>query len=333
MAHADRRGFFKELLGAGAELVQEVGVAFRGALEPEFSASEPVERIVRAGPVRRIASLGDFERLVDETGLAERYRVAARRLARTGFRLVPDPTGTSYLGGIPALPDALEWPRRDGRALAFLGQISLGEAAGLGLPQLGSLLFFYDVEGQPDGLRPGDDAACRVFLLEHDQRLAPRDETAVPPATRVGLSSELMLPPAYSAHVDPFDFDVEAFEAWSRLRERLAEFQGVPLDDQSGDFIAVHRLLGYAEPVYGREMELDCELVADGLDLSEGEGYFDPRRDELEPGAADWRLLLQLSVDPDLGLAWRDPFRRLYLWIREQDLLACDFRRVRPMLQ
>jgi hypothetical protein len=142
-----------------------------------------------------------------------------------------------------------------------------------------------------------------------------------------------MLPSAYSGQLDPFDLDVEAFQAWGRLRESLAELQGVPLDDEEDDFISAHRLLGYADPVYGREMELDCELVANGLDLSEGQGYYDPRRDELEAGAADWRLLLQLSADPQLGLAWRDPFRRLYLWIREQDLLARDLRRVRPMLQ
>ena len=334
MAQADRRGFLKELLGAGAGLVQEVGGAFRSAFEPEFPAPEPVDRIVRAEPVRRTASLDDLGRLLEEAGLASRHRTAAHRLARIGLRLVPDGTGGgSRLGGLPELPDELEWPHREDRTLAFLGQIDLRETPGLGLPPTGALLFFSDVERQPDGLRPGDDGACRVLLVDNDQPLRPREGTAAFPEARLGLSSELMLPSAYSAQLDPFELDVEAFEAWSRLREHLAELQGVPLDDQAGDFIAAHRLLGYAEPVYGREMELDCELVANGLDLHEGQGYYDPRRDELEAGAADWRLLLQLSVDPQLGLAWRDPFRRLYLWIREPDLLARDFRRVRPMLQ
>jgi len=237
------------------------------------------------------------------------------------------------LGGLPELPDALEWPRRTGRALAFLGQIDLGEAAGLGLPQPGSLLFFYDVGQQPDGMRPGHGDACHVVLVDHVQPLRTREGLAVFPEARLSLSAELMLPSAYSTQLDQFELHVDAFDAWNRLRQGLAAFQGVPLDDETGDFIAVHRLLGYAEPVWGREMELDCELVANGLDLSGGQGYYDPRRDELEPGAADWRLLLQLSVDPELGLAWRDPFQRLYLWIREQDLLPRDFRRVRPMLQ
>jgi hypothetical protein len=79
-------------------------------------------------------------------------------------------------------------------------------------------------------------------------------------------------------------------------------------------------------------MELDCQLVASGLDLTEGQGYYDPRRDELEPGAAEWRLLLQLSSDPELGLDM-GMFRRLYVWIREPDLLAGNFTAVRPMLQ
>jgi len=80
-------------------------------------------------------------------------------------------------------------------------------------------------------------------------------------------------------------------------------------------------------------MELDCQLTTNGLDLSEGDGYADPKRDELEPGAAQWRLLLQLSSDPELGWDWSDPFGRIYIWIRADDLLAGEFARVWPIRQ
>jgi hypothetical protein len=323
VTQADRRGFLKELLGAGAKLVHEVDDAFRTAFEPELLA-EPAERILRAEPVRRTASLADLDRLLEESELAPPYREAARRLARVGLRLVHG-DGVSRLGGPPELPAGLEPP-----ALPFLARIELAEAAGLGLPAAGSLLFFYDLERQPEGLTPPDADACRVLLVDADGR---REGPAALRERPLALSRELMLPSAYSSLLDPFELDVAGYPEWTRLRERLAELQGVPLDDEAVDFHATHRLLGYAEPVWGREMELDCALVSNGLDLSEGQGYYDPSRDELEAGAAEWRLLLQLSNDPELGLALREPFRRLYVWIREQDLLAGDFAHVRPMLQ
>jgi hypothetical protein len=325
---ADRRGFLKELLGAGAELVQDVGEALRTALEPELPP-EPAERIVPAGPVLRTASPADLEELLEASGLAPAHADAARQLARVGLRLVPG-EGRSRLGGLPELPEGVDWPSRDGRPLAFLAQIELPEAAGLGLPESGSLAFFYDLELQPEGLAPADEDSCRVLRVGGG---GPRQGHAAFAERRLELSRELMLPTAYSSRLDPFELDVEAYPPWSELRIRLAGLQGVPLDDETVDVVATQRLLGYAEPVWGREMELDCALVAGGLDLSEGHGYYDPRRDALEARAPEWRLLLQLSTDPELGFALREPFRRLYLWIHERDLAAGDFRHVRPILQ
>jgi hypothetical protein len=173
-----------------------------------------------------------------------------------------------------------------------------------------------------------------VVVAAHDAPLepAPRERAAFP-AVPVVLSRELTLPPAHSFQLDPLDLDGPEFAAWELLRERLAELQGIVLEDVSPNRLTLHRLLGHAEPVYGHEMELDCHLAANGLDLSDGEGYADPRRDELEPGAAAWRLLLQLSSDPELGWEWSDPFGRLYIWIREDDLLAGEFDRVWAILQ
>src|SRR5207245_821344 len=83
---------------------------------------------------------------------------------------------------------------------------------------------------------------------------------------------------------------------------------GVALEESSADWFALHRLLGYPESVHAGAIELDCQLVANGVDLGDGGGYLDPRWDALEPEAADWRLLLQLSADPELALGWGESF-------------------------
>src|SRR5205814_3675825 len=55
----------------------------------------------------------------------------------------------------------------------------------------------------------------------------------------------------------------------------------------------IHRLLGHPEPVQG-DMQLECQLVSHGLYCGDASGYRDTRATALRPGAADWRLLLQI---------------------------------------
>jgi hypothetical protein len=78
-------------------------------------------------------------------------------------------------------------------------------------------------------------------------------------------------------------------------------------------------------------MELDAQLVAHGIDLDD-EPYASPRTDELSPGAADWRLLLQLSSDDEVGVEL-DYLERLFVWIRDEDLRSGRFDRVRAFVR
>jgi uncharacterized protein YwqG len=52
----------------------------------------------------------------------------------------------------------------------------------------------------------------------------------------------------------------------------------------------------------------------------------------LEPGAKDWKLLLQLASDEDTEMMWGDG-GTLYFWIREADLPDRDFSKVWIILQ
>ena len=84
-----------------------------------------------------------------------------------------------------------------------------------------------------------------------------------------------------------------------------------------------HQLLGYSGNIQG-EMELECQLVTNGVYTGDREGYQNPRVQTLREGAKDWMLLLQVDSDDEPGMMWGD-LGRLYFWIRRQDLKARNF--------
>lgn len=342
---SDRRGFFKEFLRAAADVTREVGSVAKdlgSALQTGDEGGElddatdwdPV-RPVPALPTQTPASTEDLLALCREVGLEARAD-DVRRLARRSFRLTrgersADDVGASRLGGAPDLPPALEWPVRDGEALAFLGQLRLQDVAALDssttLSPSGLLLFFFDASRQPSGLAPDDAGSCRVILVEDESAAAPAEPgQGAFSDYPLHLSSELSVPPGWSSYVEMLELTEEEALAWDELREQLAAKQGVELEDLSPDQHALHRLLGFPDTA-SDELELDCQLASEGLDLRDGEGYFDPRRDELAPGAAAWRLLLQVSSDDDLGTEWDEGLSRLYIFVRESDLATRDFTR------
>ena len=68
-------------------------------------------------------------------------------------------------------------------------------------------------------------------------------------------------------------------------------------------------------------MQLECQLVSNGLYCGNPSGYEGPRAEALREGAAAWRLLLQVDSEDDVGMMWGDA-GRLYYWIRDEDLAA-----------
>jgi uncharacterized protein YwqG len=93
-----------------------------------------------------------------------------------------------------------------------------------------------------------------------------------------------------------------------------------------------HQIGGFPSTVQGDEMEVECQLVSNGLYCGDSSGYENPRAAALRAGAADWRLLLQLDSDDDLGTMWGD-LGTLYFWIREQDARAPRFESTWLVLQ
>ncbi|NOT29697.1 MAG: DUF1963 domain-containing protein [Planctomycetes bacterium] len=79
-------------------------------------------------------------------------------------------------------------------------------------------------------------------------------------------------------------------------------------------------------------MELECQLVTNGVYCGDSSGYQEPRAKELEAGQTEWRLLLQLDSDERAKMMWGDA-GRLYFWIRESDLCEHDFDKAWLILQ
>jgi uncharacterized protein YwqG len=184
------------------------------------------------------------------------------------------------------------------------------------LPRDGLLSFFYDAVTQDAwGFDPADHGSAAVIYTPESAMTERRD----PPA---GLSAEgvfqaIGLRTRAELTFAPWEsYDVE------RLGMTRAEgFANAELFDDQDDVI--HRLLGHPDVVQG-DMQVECQLVTNGLYCGDSTGYQDARAERLRDGAAEWRLLLQVDSQDEAEMMWGD-VGRLFYWIKHSDLLARDW--------
>lgn len=244
-----------------------------------------------------------------------RIRPRVLPLAKPGIRLLASETPTTcWIGGAPRVAAAFEWPMRGERPLVFVAQLDLAALAAAHrfdwLPDRGSLAFFYDVDEMPWGFDPNDRGAWCVRFVE---------DPAVEPAPPAPLPRELTL---HRKYVRP-----DRFESFPAADSDAAE--GLDFSDREWDAYGDlawgadedtphHQVGGFADPVQGDTMELECQLASNGVDCGGSEGFTSARAKELEPGASAWRLLLQVDSDDDVGVMWGD-LGRIYFWVREEE--------------
>jgi uncharacterized protein YwqG len=249
------------------------------------------------------------------TGLAQR----SVRLVRGG---PTDPAGTgSRFGGNALLPRDLDWPLWNGRPLSFLGQIRPDEVAPYGeylpLSSVGLLAFFYDLEDEPWGYDPADAGCARVVPVGLDDPVVLDHPPGALGFTAHSLTATaaLTVPDVWEPSLDAlYDAENEALQAMSEALSARA------------DSAPMHRMFGWPDLIQN-PMQLECQLASNGVYVGSPEGYRDPRVEELTPGAQDWRLLLQIDTDDEVGWTWGD-VGRIYYWIREDDLRRARFDRV-----
>lgn len=237
------------------------------------------------------------------------------------------PKAACKIGGSPDLPVDFDWPYFKNKPLRFVLQINLRELPVLDqsvLPEQGLLSLFYceevwgfDIKNK-DGFKvcffpsisglerrkaPIENAEKKVFF----GLFKPKDRAPEYKSAALKLRSFLSLP------YDPDKFSMPEDDAESYFEM---------LEDMGNH----HRLFGYAEPIQG-PMELECQLVTNGISCGAAVNKNDPRVKELEAGQANWRLLLQLDSEcENSDMLWGDA-GRLYLWIKKDDLAEGKFER------
>lgn len=237
----------------------------------------------------------------------------------------------SKIGGLPNLPADWPWPEWRGRPLSFLCQLDLSELPCQDsmpeLPRAGCLYFFYDYEQSTWGFDPQDKGSWQVLYTPGDVRACPARE-APPQSDRNTVFGERFIVPVL----------IYTYPGWQDERVYSLNFT----DDQLDAYMALcasvfedrpaHHLFGYPSPVQGNDMDLECQLVSNGLYCGDLSGYQDDRAKKLAPGRTDWIPLLQLDTDDETGMMWGDD-GMLYFWIKQDDLKARRFENCWMILQ
>jgi uncharacterized protein YwqG len=237
----------------------------------------------------------------------------------------------SRIGGQPIMPAEMEWPSWNGVPMLFLCQLDLSELpVGCnrhGLPLTGMIYFFYNQEQETWGFDPKDKGSWSVLytpLSASDCQLRdiPEeiDESMLPEEKSLGYEN-------YKSFPDYYDERVFSLELSSKQVDQYYEQYSNNFNNEHA-----HHLFGYPNPVQNNDMDLECQLVSNGLYCGDSTGYNDPRAVELTPGKSDWMLLLQLDSDEDANIMWGDS-GMLYFWIRKEDLDELRFENCWMILQ
>jgi uncharacterized protein YwqG len=246
--------------------------------------------------------------------------------AQPCLRLVGREGGRSCLGGAPHIAGA--WPRFEGRPLSVVAQLDLAEIAAAGgpdwLPRKGRLLFFYELDYSGWGMGPSD-LGC--FAVRHETGSATPEP---PPEDLADEGRWPEYPVAFGVAVSTPDSE-RLNLPWSDLTKREEKALEAALEAMT-PAEPVHQIGGFPGTIQADAMELECELVAFGLQRGAGVKPDATQMEQLKVASKDWRLLLQLDTDNDAGMMWGDT-GRLYFWIREQDARAGDFSKAWMILQ
>ncbi len=250
-------------------------------------------------------------------------RRSSKPLKKNGWLLPPHaktpPLGASRFGGWPDLPVGTDWPRWQGRPMAFLAQIELAHAhamqPGLRLPGQGLLLFFLGC-GEDSYAPEGDTRPRHMVHVMAGTEVPGGGAWSVlhadgsTPLQRQALATqplpELFAPCSLRFAKGGKPLPDEATVAYGRLPldEAQRDDYNELLAQLAPDGDAADQLMGHPQLLQGTPAELHCELSSRGLNPWLLPQPDDQNRDAIEAGAAEWGLLLQLTSNPDAGFMW-----------------------------
>lgn len=233
--------------------------------------------------------------------------------------------GKSKLGGRPDLPKDINWFEFEGKSLSFIAQINCLEVSDFDiekkLPNTGIIYFFYDSNQETWGFDPKDKGNFKVYYydgnienLEHKEIPPDLDSYSIFKSCSISFKNELSIP----------DFDSNILsEALNNEKKDYYDYYYELDEDIFKDDYTINKLLGYSNNIQG-DMELQCELVTNGLYCGDSSGYENPKAETLRENIKDWQLLLQIDSNDEAEMMWGDA-GRLYFWIKKIDLENKNF--------
>ncbi|VAW44929.1 hypothetical protein MNBD_GAMMA03-164 [hydrothermal vent metagenome] len=271
----------------------------------------------------------DIEKLFTAFNLSKYFKTIKPLIRpKIDLTLIPDSNikiGQSKVGGNPDLTNENKWPKTENKkSMSFIAQINCEELTKYDtqqlLPKKGLISFFYCADQEAWGFDPKDKSRFKVLYTENIENLKstkfPNDleQHSIFKSNQIKFESCLSIP------------------AWEE-----DSIEGVIQDEDDDNYSEVssgseNQIFGYANLIQG-SMELECQLVTNGLYCGDPTGYEDPKEKELEKGKKDWILLLQIgSEDDKTGMMWGDS-GKIYFWIKKQDLISKNFDNVWCILQ
>ncbi|MBN1346744.1 MAG: DUF1963 domain-containing protein [Phycisphaerae bacterium] len=261
------------------------------------------------------------------------------------------PLGVSKLGGRPDLLPGIEWPTWKQGPLDFLAQFYLPDLARFGdeedeFLKSGWLLFFYDSMSDAWGAEAEERGSWRVIFQDGDASLLERKSFPASPTDTteesreraagyapcaVELTEEMKLPHLDSLFVRALDLTEAEATAYMKLTAQPVLLGERTDEEADSDPSGGHRLFGHPDIIQD-DMQFDCELIARGMRREDMGDLPDDELTDFLTRAIQWRLLLQLDSDNNMGAMWGD-MGALYFWIPEDQMLERNYEDVWMMLQ
>ncbi|GHV08054.1 hypothetical protein FACS189485_19110 [Spirochaetia bacterium] len=234
------------------------------------------------------------------------------------------------IGGQPFANKNFKWPKWNNQSLAFIMQIKLSEITLLSqiklFPQEGLLYIFYDKKQSTWGFDPKDKGSWKIiFEREHDNLITIPYPTDLENDYRYEEKRLIQK-------------IIKTYPSWEdemiKSKNLTDEQEDLYMDFTSSVYCCEpeHQIAGIACAIQSPDMELECQLVSNGLYLGDSSVYDDPRSKELEKNKSDWILLLQIGTDDDVDMMWGDG-GMLYFWIKKDDLAKLNFEDTWMILQ
>lgn len=322
----------RTILWIGLSIIVIFGILNRNTLLKKAFNNQTNNQVSIMTDTNDILTPSELKVKFENLGLGE-YWVKFEPLLRNEIRIIISRSdtvnqilGKSKVGGQPDLPKEINWFReKNDKSLSFIAQINLSEIKTFDkdnlLPDSGILYFFYSAEQEVWGFDPKDKDKFKVHYSTDTQNIIKQE-----------FPSDL---PDYARYKEcKLDFKTTvALPSWdneivqtSLSEKEINQYLNLPQD------YAINKMFGYANNIQS-EMELECQLVSNGLYCGDASGYNDPKAKGLEKGAKDWILLFQIDSEVEkTGMMWGD-VGRLYFWIKREDLKKKNFNNSWMILQ